>query len=63
MDEGAIQDEALHFIEQRDDAANETFTRGDSTAEGYRATVAHIGIIQRLMVEILYGQVPKGYKR
>jgi hypothetical protein len=55
MDTAAIQDEALHFIQQLDAAAFEAFTRGDTSAERYRDTARQIRNIQRITVDILYG--------
>jgi hypothetical protein len=49
----AIQDEALHFIQVLDSAAFEAFIIGDISPERYRELAEHIGIIQRLIVDIL----------
>jgi hypothetical protein len=55
MDTAAIQDEALHFIQQLDAAAFEAFTVGHISGERYRDTARQIGTIQRITVDILYG--------
>jgi hypothetical protein len=55
MDTEAIRDDALQFIQQLDAVAFEAFTVGVMSGERYREMARHIGIIQRLTVDILDG--------
>ena len=60
MDKGAIQDEALRVIQMMDAAAFEAFTSGEISGERYREMAGHIGAIQKLMINILYGHTENG---